>query len=497
MAATDNTFDLVKSLTANEKRFFRLFANMTKGEKNYLKIFSVLDRSAHYPARKLKNMFAGKNVNLSYEKNYLQKQILKAMRIFHSENSAENRVNSLLEDVKFFMQKDLLHQAEKSIEKGLRIAEHHQLYEQLLFLLHAAYDVEGNLVRGNPEDSYKKTSAYLKRMTEMQQNIFSIVNYEMLYSNMVEKARVRMRVRNKNERGGLDTIMKHPLMKTKNLQNLPITSLFTYNSIQAFYYFSMSKPVQAFRYASANYELAKANPEAIRITPRLFYNVTHNYMYGCLFARKYDQLKIFMKRYREGYYNFLPIDLNRIKYLMEESLLNYSLALSIYSKDYDLGIKTIADYKARLPEFERIISEEQRMTIYYKMARILLSTGRPKDALYWINSILNETDQATRPDFQCYVRILNLILHYELNNYDLLESMVRSTERFLKRKKMFYKIETVFLGFIKNVLKQDQISGRKKLFRLLKKELMQLHKDPFEKGAFIHFDYLEWVQGKL
>ena len=103
MNKTDETFDLIKSLGANEKRFFQLFAKLRKGEKNYMRVFSVMDKMKGYDARKISRQFAGTGVNLSSEKKYLQKQIMKSLRLFHSENSVELMVNNLLQDTELLL----------------------------------------------------------------------------------------------------------------------------------------------------------------------------------------------------------------------------------------------------------------------------------------------------------------------------------------------------------------------------------------------------------
>ncbi|MBC8048013.1 MAG: hypothetical protein H7Y00_14540 [Fimbriimonadaceae bacterium] len=85
MVAKDSTFKLVKSLTPSEKRYFQLFASITEGEKNYLLIFEEMEKMEVYNERIIKEKYKAKKLakNLTFEKLYLQKMILKALRNYH------------------------------------------------------------------------------------------------------------------------------------------------------------------------------------------------------------------------------------------------------------------------------------------------------------------------------------------------------------------------------------------------------------------------------
>ena len=48
MEASTELFNLVKSLSKSEKRFFKLSSSLQSGEKNYLKIFDCIDKQKSY-----------------------------------------------------------------------------------------------------------------------------------------------------------------------------------------------------------------------------------------------------------------------------------------------------------------------------------------------------------------------------------------------------------------------------------------------------------------
>ena len=80
MKPSTELFDLVKSLTKSEKRFFKLSSSLQTGEKNYLKIFDAIDKQGAYDEAALKEYFSDETFvkHFPSEKNHLYKLILKS-----------------------------------------------------------------------------------------------------------------------------------------------------------------------------------------------------------------------------------------------------------------------------------------------------------------------------------------------------------------------------------------------------------------------------------
>ena len=104
---SDITFQLVHSLSRNEKRYFKLFSGLVKGQKNYLEIFEIMEKQQVYDEEALKKKLAKKPYakQLTYEKHYLRKMILKALRSYHS--SDESRLGNVISDLETLTEKGL------------------------------------------------------------------------------------------------------------------------------------------------------------------------------------------------------------------------------------------------------------------------------------------------------------------------------------------------------------------------------------------------------
>jgi hypothetical protein len=128
---------------------------------------------------------------------------------------------------------------------------------------------------------------------------------------------------------------------------------------------------------------------------------------------------------------------------------------------------------------------------------MLFEAGKYNSSLTYINLLLQHPYIASRRDIEYNARLLNLIIHYELNNLDYLEYLILSTYRFLFKRKKVYKLETFVINFIRTLPKIETDEDLKYSFTILQKELKSIYKQPHEKNIFFYFDYLEWVEKKL
>jgi hypothetical protein len=103
-------------------------------------------------------------------------------------------------------------------------------------------------------------------------------------------------------------------------------------------------------------------------------------------------------------------------------------------------------------------------------------------------------------------KILNLIIHYELNNFELLDYLIKSTYRFLKKAPYLAYNEKTAIEFIKRL---PNITSQAELSELFKDSLHELHKYDIEEdntGGFeiknnftniAEFDLESWLESKI
>jgi hypothetical protein len=122
-------------------------------------------------------------------------------------------------------------------------------------------------------------------------------------------------------------------------------------------------------------------------------------------------------------------------------------------------------------------------------------SGNNEKAIDYLNKIINwKVD--LRTDLQCYARLLHLIAHYELGNYELLEYLIKSVYRFMAKMKNLSIVEEEIFKFLR---KSFSLSPSKIIsaFKSLKEKLERLQGNPLETRSFMYLDIIAWLESKI
>jgi len=160
-------------------------------------------------------------------------------------------------------------------------------------------------------------------------------------------------------------------------------------------------------------------------------------------------------------------------------------------------LPTIEEIILNLNSMGNQLSKEQRVLFYFNIMYIYFGLERYKDALKWVNEILNDNEHLLRQDIYNFSRIFNLVIHYQLGNYDLLEYTIKSTDRQLKKIAKDYKSEEIFIRFLKKVIKLDSKKKQIELFKEVKNEFETAMKNPNETIVLEYFNFLAWFDAEI
>ena len=89
-----------------------------------------------------------------------------------------------------------------------------------------------------------------------------------------------------------------------------------------------------------------------------------------------------------------------------------------------------------------------------------------------------------------------------MENFDLLDYLIKSTERYyLKKKKTIevgYAFELTFIKCFKQLIKTSKrVEKSHDILEEMEQELNKLMRDQNERVALEYFDYITWIQAKL
>ena len=173
MKAAQNLFNLIKSLTKTEKRYFKIKVLQESDNKNYIKLFIEIERQVkkgQYDESAIKEKFRDERFikQLTFTKNYLNNAIVKSLINFYSGSNLEAEIYNLIIAAKIFFKKSLFDDYFSALEKAKILAEKTEKFGALIEVI----KLQMKLVRLKSRHKYKNRNLY----TEEQAAINKIEN---------------------------------------------------------------------------------------------------------------------------------------------------------------------------------------------------------------------------------------------------------------------------------------------------------------------------------
>jgi hypothetical protein len=159
------------------------------------------------------------------------------------------------------------------------------------------------------------------------------------------------------------------------------------------------------------------------------------------------------------------------------------------------GLTLVNEVSEKLSEYDSYIDHHRILVFNYKIATLYFGSGDYGKSIDYLQRIINDHVDL-RYDLQCYSRLVHLLAHYELGNYELMESLTKSVYRFMAKMKNLTVVEEEMFKFLR---KSFQISRREikpELEKLLSK-IKHLEYNRFETRSFAYLDIISWLESKL
>ena len=496
MKPSTELFELIKSLSKSEKRFFKLSSSLQTGDKNYLKIFDAIEKQAVYNEAALKIAFK-KETFVSHfpsEKNHLYKLILKSLRNYHSDNSINSVLKQEIKNVEILYKKALF----KECNKFLIRAKKQAIENEKFYFLFELISWEKLLLEEAFEDG--QFNMDLDKLIEEEQDVIAklqnLAEYHVLYSKINYVFRSEGFSRNAEDIRIVKEIEDHPLIKGKNTALSDRAATICYYT-QGFCAMANSRTDVALLKFNRVKEILDGRPKLKTDLAKRYVKTLSNITGSHIDLGLYDEAWQFIDHLKEltnqSGFKSIDIQVNVFKTTMisELQLLtrcgNFSEALEVVEKG-------VLD---KLESLENRLRKEQLLELYYHIAYAYFGTGEYSKALFWINKVLNDNENTLRKDLFSYARLFNLVIHFELQNYDLLEYITKSTQRYLVRRQRDYELEKLVIDHLRKLIRESKSKNMVTKITEFKCQLLELVTEPEDQIVLKYFDFVSWLNSKI
>ena len=457
-----------------------------------MKLFNAIAQQEKYDEQAICTTFKNENFikHLAEGKKRLYQLIAKNLESFHY--STDTELKRFIHQAEIFYHKRLYKPCANILAKAKHIAYQQEKYLQLIEIieweqeLEAAAHADLQKSKNDKKDIMKEKEVVLEKFVNEQK-------YKGIRYTLLKHHRLNDIARSEQEVKAYQKIINNDLCSRED-KALSFNAKYDFYYIHSVFSYATGDLTGNYRYQKKLTDLFNKHPEQCLEQPKKYISSLANYSYICYLVKKHGECWTLIKKIRE-----FPTRSIQIQILIFRTSYERELGLYLRTGEYHKGIQLIEAIEKGMQRYKDKIPNSYIVTFYFNMASIYFSMQDYSNSLVWLNKMINNAAlKNSRADLHCFAHIINLIVHFELGNLDLLEYIVKSTYRFLYKRNRLYKLESCILNFIRKKVPQIITNAKQVIaFHELKTELEEITRDPFEKKALEYFDFISWVESKI
>ena len=487
---SEKLFRIVKSLSGSEKRYFKIFINNKGGKDNkYRKLFDAIEEQELFNEEELQQVVYPKEQvesrKYSEMKGYLYDLILKSLQAYDEKSSVDYKLKGMLLSVRTLYKRSLFEDCKELLHKAKKIATKYEDFNSGLELL-----------RWEKQIAYAETDiTYLDkelgRIEEEEKKLVEQIHNISEYRNMFFKVLISVR---KDATSGKRNSEKLSFIEEDTLMN-DIEKAESYKAGMLYYrvlslYYLATRNLKGF-YETSGKLLSQIESKRYMIAEDAseYISALSNHVIASGSLKQFSEVEETLDKMKAIKANTFDDELKiyRQYYLGK-------FRLYIDSGEFEKGFVELENHLKSKRKFDDNLFRKD--TFYIKYFSICFGANKYEEALHYLNEWLGMSKNIERKDLQSLARILNLIIHYEMDNTDLIESLLRSTYRFLTDKDFFAEFEKKFLSSFRVAI---EIQSRKELrahWRNLSKEYERLEQEQNLPSFIRWFPIKEWIDAQ-
>ncbi|MGZ8550367.1 MAG: hypothetical protein ACXWV2_06885 [Chitinophagaceae bacterium] len=492
--SSDALFQLVKSLEKSEKRNFKLFVKRNSSSENLktIQLFDALDKMNDYdePLLLKKNKSISKQ-QLSNLKAQLYKQILSSLRIIKDENNIDIQLHEQMDYARILYNKGLYLQSLKALDRLKDMARDHNQVTYLQQALFFEKKIEALYITRSMQNRAEQLSQESDRVNDALTLINRLSNLSLqLYSWYIQHGHAR----NENDVKSIKLFFETSLPPDASLTKGFYEKLYLYQS-HGWYAFIRLDFLQYYRYCQRWVDLFEKHPDMLAVETASYIKGMHNLMSAHFDLLNHEKLAETIKQFEKFARHKLVTQNDNNRILTYQYLYTARINLYFLQGTFNKGLLMVPHLEEMLKEYGLYLDTHRVLVFYYKIACLYFGSGDNEKAIDYLNRIINQKSDL-RSDLQCYARLLHLIAHYELGNFDLLEYLIKSVYRYMSKMESLSKVEEEMFAFLRRSFHVGAHALKPEFEKLLNK-LKKYENNPLERRAFAYLDVISWLESKI
>ena len=486
-------FELIKKMTPNEKRQYVVHTKVYKKSENNIKLFRYLIKQKVYDEEILLAFFKKESFikNFAVAKSYLYHSVLDFLSQQYSDKSPSQKLRNHLKQIEVLFTKSLYQQAAKILTKAISIAKENELYLELIECYHWQFKMRHVNHKMEKEEDLDLRNKELSSLHLYENNL----EYRYLAARFFATFDRVGAIRNEEDKVFFKNIIDNPLLQNENSAKT-IKAKYNYFSIYSIYYALTHDFDNTYLVRKKLIKVFEEHPSFIAQHPMVYLKTYNNFIVSALRQKKYKEV-LKSVEYLKNLTDNDPLFQDKV-FQATVLLWSHLYKITISSEQGDMVLlKQQVDEAALNIEYLQDYLHTFELIPFYKwISNSYFYLGNYPQALESIQRIILNPS-LLRMDEQGHSHLLFLMIHFEMDNRDIFDYVIKITYRWFLKKEQLYDFERLILSFLKRIPKIQERWELLEEFKHLRDGLIKLKSNPHEYAAFQDFDYITWLNSKI
>jgi hypothetical protein len=493
---TDALFQLVHSLEKSEKRHFKLYINRSSAAKEELRItqlFDALEKMPEYDERLLiKKLAPITKPQLANLKTHLYRQLLASLRLLKTAENIDLQLSESLDYARLLYNKGLKLQSLKILEKAKEVAKGNHKFNFLAQVISLEKKIETLHITRSSQEKVERLAEESREITGHIDRVSRLSSLALqLYRWYIKNGHAR----NQSDIKDISDFFHRHLPAEANTITDFYELMYLYQSY-CWFGFIRFDFLQYYRYSQKWVDLFHQKEVMISVEPGHYIKGMHNLLNAHFDLRNFKQFDKTLRRFEA--YAASPVANIHDNFRIHTFIYINSAKINqhLMQGTFQEGLNLVMQIEDKMHDYALYIDMHRLMVFNYKIATLYFGNGEYGAAIDYLQKIMNNGNADLRIDLQCYARLLHLMAHFELGNYDIMESLSKSVYRFMARMKYLTVVEEEMFRFLRRSFGVSPRELKPELEKFLHK-IKHLEKNRFETRSFAYLDVISWVESKV
>lgn len=491
MLKSESLIQLINSLTKQEKKEFSIYIS-NKPEKDYIFLFRLIDDKHISNPEELKRCFLEARPDSSFNAvvTYLFDLLIEILTDLRAEQDSYYLLFNELLHARVMYEKSMYKECFQLLKKIKEKAIHYENH----FALLVAQRLELNYLLTLDFEDVDEKHLLIKqyKMKTTLKNISQLNEQSSLYELLKHRMLSRGASRSLDDTRQMDDLVASEIsiVASAGVENFEIKK--NHQLFQANYFVTVGDYKAAF---NSFVELNKLFEENTHLwnNPPVYYLMTVEGMLESLrIMHNYEGMNYFIEKLENLSSSSSSFQLN-VAYVV----FLYRLFSYIDRGDFEEGGLWIAKHQSCLIDKMPLLKEQQQAEMSLYIALVYLGNGAYRKARKRLSATIGRGHLYSLSLFRT-IRIVDMMIHYELDDVDYIQSELRSIKReMLKNKGHNLKVESFLLKFLNASFVDKSRKKRAEVWGSMAEEVHALYTDKYEIQILRKFDFVAWVEAKI